>query len=284
MKFGSVNVELVNMGCWRPDGGSMFGVIPKPIWERWIKPDERNRIRLATNCLLIESKAKRAIIETGNGTKWGDKETNIFAFEHNGTMKESLEAYNTATDDLDFVINTHLHFDHAGGNTFHDGDETLPTFNKAKYIMSEDDLNEARVANERNRGSLRSDDFEPLFENASVELIKGAGDAEVMPAVKLLHAPGHTQGHRVALIGDDGGEQALFMADLVPTAGHVSLPSIMAFDMEPMVTLETKKKWLKAAAENKWTVFLYHEPVNPIGNIIINNKGAFEWKPLEKDE
>src|SRR3990170_2789480 len=149
MKVGAINFEVVNMGYWRPDGGSMFGVVPKPIWEKWIQPDDRNRIRLATNCVWIESNGKRAIIETGNGDKFDQKEADIFAIEPAEKWNDILSRRRTKPEEIDFVINTHLHFDHAGGNTIMTNGKPARAFPNATYIFSKADLEEARNMNEK---------------------------------------------------------------------------------------------------------------------------------------
>ncbi len=261
MKFGSLEIFVVSDGFFRLDGGAMFGVVPKPLWERRMAADERNRITLGLNCLLVRAEGKTLLVETGTGEKFDAKHEDIYGIDHSITLLESLREAGVAPEDVDIVINTHLHFDHCGWNTRRAKDgKPVPTFPRACYYVQRGELEHARQPTERDRASYWPENFEPMA--ASEQWTPVEGDTEIVPGVELVRFPGHTrdmQGVRLS----SGGRTAVFLADLVPTTAHLPYPWIMGYDLYPLTTLEQKKHWLPLAAKNEWLCLFAHDPQMP---------------------
>lgn len=275
MKIGEFEVFIVTDGYERLDGGAMFGVVPKVLWEKTNPPDDRNRILMGLNCLLVIGNGKRILIDTGVGRKNDPKFCDIYGIERRPTLLESLKGHGLEPADIDIVINTHLHFDHAGGNTYLDKTGmALPTFPNAKYFIQKGEWDVALSPNERTRATYLKDNFLPLEESKRLELIDG--DAEIIKGINVLKTPGHTMHHQSALIGS-GGLRGLFIGDLIPMAPHLHLPYIMAYDLYPLTTLETKRWLLKRALDEDWIIFLEHDPKIKAGRVRnINNRYIVE--------
>lgn len=254
-------VRPVDAGSLWLDGGAMFGVVPKPLWARRAPADERNRIPLAMRCLLVETDSAKVLIDTGLGNKESDKFRSIYGVSNEGTptrLESSLAALGVESSDIDVVVATHLHFDHAGGGTVRDADGTVrPAFPGARYVVSRGEYEFARLDNERVRASYMAANFEPLAEAGCLELV--AAGSEIVPGVRMEHTPGHTPHHQSIRV-DLGGEELLFLADLVPTTAHLPLAWIMGYDVEPMVTLESKRAMLTLAAKEGWWLAFEHDP------------------------
>ncbi len=283
MKFriGRYECAVVRDGFFRLDGGAMFGVVPRPLWERRARPDKRNRIRLGLNCLLIRGDGRTVLVDTGIGDNWDEKSRDIYAIERGGGgrgLAGALAEHGVAPDDVDLVINTHLHFDHAGGNTVRGKDGALrPAFPRARYLVQRGNLfEEALAPNELRRASYRPDDFEPLRAAERLDLVEGY--AEVAPGIRVYVTGGHQRWHQVVAVRD-GGERAVFLGDIVPTAAHVTPAWIMAYDHYPLKTLEKKKKLLGRAADEGWVVVLEHEPGPPVGRVRREGE-KFAWEPF----
>ncbi len=258
MKLGDLEFHVLTDGGFRLDGGAMFGVIPKPMWEKKTAPDERNRIRLAMNCLLIRSAGKWILVETGAGEKWDAKRRDIYAIEGPPRLPDQLLARGVRPEQIDMVINTHLHFDHCGWNTRAVEGKVVPTFPNARYVVQRGEFEHAKQPNERDRASYLVDNFVPVEAAGQWWLLEG--DREVAPGIELIRVPGHTRDMQcVRLRG--GGKTAFFFADLVPTTAHLPLAWIMGFDLYPMTTLENKKKWIPEAVRGDWLALLCHDPV-----------------------
>lgn len=251
----------VDAGSLWLDGGAMFGVVPKPLWSRRAPADERNRIPLAMRCLLVETEAATVLVDTGLGNKEGDKFKSIYGVSNEGDptrLETSLADLGVEPADIDIVVATHLHFDHAGGGTLRDRDGSLrPAFPGARYVVSRGEYEFARWNNERVRASYMAANFEPLAAAGCLELVDDG--AEVAPGVELVGTPGHTPHHQSIRI-DLGGDTVLFLADLVPTTAHLPLPWIMGYDVEPLVTLESKRDTLTRAAAEGWWLAFEHDP------------------------
>jgi len=258
MKFGQLEIFLVSDGRFRLDGGAMFGVVPKTLWERQMTPDSRNRVTLGLNCLLVRAAGKTILVETGAGDKFDAKWQDIYGIEHTVSLLDSLRAAGVGPDEVDIVVNTHLHFDHCGGNTRRDSDgRVIPTFPRARYIVQRGELEHARQPTERDRASFLPDNFEPLAASGQWALVEG--NAEIVPGVELVRLPGHTrdmQGVRLT----SAGRTAIFFADLVPTRAHLPFAWIMGYDLYPLTTLEQKKRWIPEAVRNEWLCFFAHDP------------------------
>ncbi|HYJ34389.1 MAG TPA: MBL fold metallo-hydrolase [Candidatus Binatia bacterium] len=256
--IGPYTVRFLSGGRFRLDGGAMFGVVPKTLWTRTAPADERNRIRMAMNCLLIEGDGKRVLVDAGSGTKDDAKFRDIYAIERPEGLIEDLRAAGVAPELVDTVALTHLHFDHCGGGTTRGADGMVrPTFPKAHYLVRRQEWDDAHHANERNRASYLSDNYDPLAQSG--QLILHAQDIEVLPGVWMKNLPGHTLGHQ-GVFFDIPGARALYAVDLIPTAAHLPLPFIMGYDLYPMMTLETKRAVLKDAIRENWILLLEHDP------------------------
>src|SRR5262245_543881 len=193
MRLGEYQIDIISDGTMRLDGGAMFGVVPRVVWERVAEPDEKNRILVGLNCLLVRTPNNAIIIDTGAGDKWNEKQRAIYGIGHPPTILSSLAALGLSAEDISIVINTHLHFDHAGGNTRFpsDGDtaKPLPTFPRARYYVQRTEYEHACRPHERDRASYLPENWQPLVENGQLELIDG--DREIVPGVSVFRVPGH---------------------------------------------------------------------------------------------
>ena len=281
-QLGRWRVHAIQAGAQRLDGGAMFGVVPKPLWERRIAADDRNRIELGMRCLLVEHESGLVLIDTGAGNKENDKFHEIYGVENAGTqgdtaLEDGLRALGYAPDDIALVIDTHLHFDHAGGNTRRDRDgKTVPTFPKARYVVQRGEYEYATHTNERTAGSYFAHNFVPIHEAGLFDFVEG--EREIVPGIRVVPTPGHTPHHQSVLL-DGGGERAFYFADLVPTAAHLPLPWIMGYDVEPLVTLETKRRVLRQAVDERWLAVFEHDATTPWGLVKADGK-AYGLEPV----
>ncbi|MGE5180381.1 MAG: MBL fold metallo-hydrolase [Bacteroidota bacterium] len=258
VSIGPYTVRFISGGRFRLDGGAMFGVVPKVLWNRVAPADERNRIRMGMNCLLIEGDGKRVVVDAGSGTKDDAKFRDIYAIEHPEGLIDALRAAGAPPESIDTVALTHLHFDHCGGGTTRGADGVVrPTFPNAHYLVRRQEWDDAHHANERNRASYLSDNYDPLA--ASGQLILHEQDIEVLPGIWMKNLPGHTRGHQ-GVFFDVPGARALYTVDLIPTAAHLPLAFIMGYDLYPMTTLETKRAVLRDAVREGWMLLFEHDP------------------------
>jgi glyoxylase-like metal-dependent hydrolase (beta-lactamase superfamily II) len=264
MFLGDLEVQFLSGGEFRLDGGAMFGVVPKPLWEKKSPPDERNRIRLNANSLLVRAKGRTILIETGNGTKWSEKLRDIYGVELGDPLLASLRANGTAAEHIDLVINTHLHFDHAGGGTRMQDGRAVPAFPNAEYVVQRGEIEHALHPSERDRASYFPENVLPISEAGQWRLLEG--DAEILPGITVRRIPGHNADIQ-AVVLSGGGKTLVFVADLLPTRHHVSLPWIMAYDLYPMQTLETKRKWIRDIVSKGWIVVFGHDPEIPVATL-----------------
>ena len=261
-QLGAWRIHAIQAGGQRLDGGAMFGVVPKPLWERRVAADERNRIQLGMRCLLIEHEIGPVLIDTGAGNKETDKFYDIYGIENRGApgptrLEDGLRELGFGVEDIVLVINSHLHFDHAGGNTTRGDDGTVrATFPNARYVVQAGEYAYATHTNERTAASYFAPNFEPLRKSGVFDLVDG--EREIIPGIRAIPTPGHTPHHQGLLI-ESNGERAFYLADLVPTASHLPLPWIMGYDVEPLVTLETKRRILKRAVDEDWLVVFEHD-------------------------
>ena len=275
---GSLRVHALQAGLQMLDGGAMFGVVPKNLWERKIPADAKNRIPLGMRCLLIEHPDALVLVDTGVGDKESEKFTAIYGIENSPVgavgptqLESALAEAGFAAADVDIVINSHLHFDHAGGNTRRgeDGAAVL-TFPNARYVVRRGEWDWAHFPNERTSASYFGHNYDPVSAAGRLDLVDD--DRELLPGISLRRTPGHTPHHQGILVESEG-ERLFYLADLAPTAAHVPLPWIMAYDVEPLVTLETKRRfWAEAAAE-RWTVVFEHDATHAFGRIVAEGKG-----------
>jgi glyoxylase-like metal-dependent hydrolase (beta-lactamase superfamily II) len=275
-KIGDLTVHAIQAGGQRLDGGAMFGVVPKPLWERRIKADERNRIQLGMRCLLVEHPSGLLLIDTGAGNKEDQKFKDIYGIENEGadgrtSLEDGLREIGVTPDDVAIVINTHLHFDHAGGNTWIDPNGELQvTFPKARYIVRKGEYEYATHPNERTAASYFERNFMPVVRTLQFEFV--VREKEIVKGIRVVPTPGHTPFHQSVLI-TSGGERAFFLADLLPTHAHIPLPWIMGYDVEPLVTLETKRRILRQAEQEEWLLIFEHDAFVPWGRVEHDGKG-----------
>ena len=281
MELGELKLTLVSDGEFRLDGGAMFGVVPRTLWEQAKPPDSLNRIRMGTNCLLVERGSELLLIDTGIGDKHDARFQEIYAMDPAAErLPEAIRRAGYELGDITHVVLSHLHFDHCGWNTREQGGRIVPTFPKARYWLQRGEVDHARLPNERDRASYFPQNWEPLFEAGAVELF--GDEAEPMPGVKAVRAPGHNADMCIVLLdGGDGARRAAYWADLVPTSAHVPYPWIMGYDLYPLTTLENKKRWLPQAAAGDWLCIFEHDPVVPFGRVVEEKPGRFRAVPAE---
>jgi glyoxylase-like metal-dependent hydrolase (beta-lactamase superfamily II) len=278
--LGDVQVSVLDAGSLWLDGGAMFGVVPKPLWSRDREVDDANRIELAMNVVLVDDGHTRTLIDTGAGSKWDDKARGIYRLRER-TPEEFLAPCGIGPGDVDRVVVSHLHFDHAGGNTVQGADGVLrAAFPDAEYVVQQGELEFSRLPNERVRASYLADNIEPLMtEPGRVRSIEG--DRAIAPGLEARRAPGHTPHLQVVLV--HGGRRTLaFLADLVPTAAHLRLPWIMGFDVEPLATLASKKRILPEALREDWLVVFEHDRALPLGELY-EDGGRIQARPVPGD-
>jgi glyoxylase-like metal-dependent hydrolase (beta-lactamase superfamily II) len=273
--LGRWQVHAIHAGSQRLDGGAMFGVVPKPLWQRRIAPDDRNRIPLAMRCLLIEHEVGPILIDTGAGNKEDSKFRDIYGIENDGPdgrtrLEAGLAQIGIRPDDVAIVIDTHLHFDHAGGNTWRDPAGAIrPTFPKARYVVQAGELDYATHTNERTAASYFPHNFAAIRDGGQFDLARG--ERRIADGVTVVPTPGHTPHHQGVLL-DSGGERAFYLADLVPTTAHLPLPWIMGYDVEPLVTLETKRRILRRALDEEWLLVFEHDATTAWGRVAFDGK------------
>jgi glyoxylase-like metal-dependent hydrolase (beta-lactamase superfamily II) len=267
MRFGDYRVEVVPDAELRLDGGAMFGVVPRALWSRVCPPDDLNRVRLNMNCLFVETRSERILIETGAGDKWSPKQEAIYGIGRERSLPEALrEATGFAAEEITIVVNTHLHFDHAGGNTMRDASgRIVPTFPNARYFVSRAEYEHAENPHERDRASYLPENWRALVELGQLELKDAA--YEIAPGLSLETIAGHSRTMQCVRLERDG--RTLFgFADLVPTQAHVPFAWIMGYDLYPVETLEAKKRLLPQAAREDWLCLFYHDPVAPLCRVV----------------
>lgn len=267
MQFGDYRVEIIPDTEFRLDGGAMFGVVPRNLWSRVCPPDDQNRIRMNMNCVFIDTGHERILIETGIGEKWSEKHSTMFGISREQSLADSLRSVaGVEPDSISIVINTHLHFDHAGGNTALDSDgRAFSAFHNARYLIARDEYEHAETPNERDRASYLPENWRPLKESGQLEL--KPANYEVVPGLTMETYAGHNRSMQCWRLNREG--QTLFgFADLVPMRAHVPFAWIMGYDLYPAETLEVKKKLLPQAAREGWTCLFYHEPDEPLCKLV----------------
>jgi glyoxylase-like metal-dependent hydrolase (beta-lactamase superfamily II) len=288
--LGRFRIHALDGGGQLLDGGAMFGVVPKPLWEKRIPADERNRIPLALRCLLVETPDALVLIDNGAGNKESAKFIDIYGLDNVSSdgarfptrLEEALAEAGFAAADVDIMIDSHLHFDHAGGNTFIEGggqgegeaaqslrggsdtEDVRLSFPRARYVAQRGEYEWAHFRNERVQASYLPHNFDPVMEAGRLELVDG--DVEIVPGVRMLRTPGHTP-HHASIVVRSEGETACFLADVIPTSAHLPLPWIMGYDVEPLVTLESKRSLLARARREGWLLVFEHDPLVAWGRL-----------------
>lgn len=272
-----MNLHTIDTGFFKLDGGAMFGVVPKTLWNAVSPADDQNRIQLSCNLLLIDTGDKRVLVETGMGTRWEKREAQRYEVETLVDETNILASVGLTNEDVDVVLISHLHFDHAGGACRLVDGALVPTFPNAKYYVQKGELDLAHNANARAKGSYRKDDFMPLIEHGVMSIIDG--DTEIVPGVFAKVTGGHTSHHQVAYF-ESGGHKGVYFADIIPTKSHLSPPWVMGYDHFPLDSCDVKSQWLTKAAKEKWLVVFDHEVGVPWGHVSLDEKGRFDFQAL----
>jgi len=265
MTLGDFELTGVSDGIYYLDGGAFFGVVPKVIWERKMPADEKNRVPAGLNSLVVRTGEHTVLIETGIGNKLSEKMAQIYG--QPAQLLDNLSAAGFAPEDIDIVINTHLHFDHCGWNTIRKGSGVGATFPKAKYYVQEGEWNHAHE-NQRDGVSYLSDNYDPLVASGQMTLLRG--DQEIVPGIAVEVFPGHTRDMQGVMVRS-GGKTACYISDLIPTSAHLELNWVMAFDLFPLQTIESRKRYYARAIPEKWLTAFTHDAKIP-------------WALVEKDE
>lgn len=278
MRFGEFEITVLSDGGFRLDGGAMFGVIPRTMWSKRTEVDERHRIPMSMRPLLVRWRDTAMIIDAGVGDKLGPKAIDIYGFDRARHLDHSLAEAGLSAADIDVVLATHLHFDHAGGFTTRVDGEVVPRFPKARYVIRRGEWEDATHPHERNRASYLAENYVPLLEAGRVDFIEEDGD--VLPGLSVHRTGGHTMHHQLVRFEADG-RTAIFAADLLPTVAHVDLPWIMGYDLYPMDTLSYKRQFLREAIAGEYVIFFEHDPVVAAG-IIREEDGRLRVEALSR--
>ena len=278
MILGEMELSVLTDGTYHLDGGAMFGVVPKPLWEKRAPANEKNQIVLGTNTVLVRTGTHTVVIETGIGNKLGEKMRGIFGNQQ--LLMQSFEAAGVRPEEVDIVINTHLHFDHCGWNTTRKPDGTIvPTFPNARYFAQRGEVEHGHLQLERDAVSYVSDNYDPLIANGQMTLLDGA--AEIVPGVSVEVFPGHTA-QMMAVMLDSGGKRACYISDLIPTSAHLDVTWVMGYDLYPLTCIEQRKRFLSRAIPEHWLVLFTHDHDHPTGYIEWGLKGKPEFVNPER--
>jgi len=266
MNLGDFELTVVSDGTYPLDGGALFGVVPKVMWSRKVQANEKNFIKTGLNSLLIRNGNQNILIETGMGNKLPDKMVKVYG--QPAKLLDNLQAAGIAPDEIDIVINTHLHFDHCGWNTVRKGDRAVATFPRAKYFVQEGEWKHAQEQHVRDAVSYISDNYNPLIESGRMTLLRD--EQEIVPGISVRVFPGHTM-YMQAVVVSSGGKTACYISDLMPTSAHIDLTWVMAFDLSPIDTIDSKKRYYAQAVPERWLTVFTHDDTVP-------------WAYVEQDE
>ena len=272
--IGDFELTSLSDGIYHLDGGGLFGVVPKPLWSKRIPSDENNRVPTGLNSVLIRADNKNILIETGIGNKLPEKMAQIYG--QPAKLLDSLSSAGLAPDDIDIVINTHLHFDHCGWNTLRRNGAIAATFPKAKYYVQEGEWKHAHE-NQRDAVSYMTDNYDSLVASGQMELLRG--DREIVPGISVQVFPGHTRDMQAVII-EGGGKIACYISDLIPTSAHVELNWVMAFDLYPLETIESRKHYYSRAIPDRWLTMFTHDPEIPWAYVEKDERGKIVAKPI----
>jgi glyoxylase-like metal-dependent hydrolase (beta-lactamase superfamily II) len=277
IQLGEFQVWGLRDGDFYLDGGAMFGVVPKTLWEKKCPADAANRIRLSLNSILIKTPAALILVETGIGTKMDQKFSGIYCVQIEPGLLTSLSRAGFRPEDIDFVINTHLHFDHCGGNTLrNDQGAVVPAFPRARYIIQKGEWEAAVNPNEREQSSYLAENFLPLRDYGLLDLVDG--NTTIVEGIEVVLAPGHTACHQ-CVKAQSQGKTLFYLGDMVPTGSHIGLPYIMSYDLYPLDTLESRKRFYEQAIAEDWILAFVHDPEHYFGKVKRSNK-KYEFQPL----
>ena len=258
ISLGDFELTAVSDGNYVADGGAFFGVVPKVLWQRKVQADELNRVAVSCNSLLVRTGRENVLIETGIGNKLPEKMKSIYRTEEK--LLQNLHAAGTAPEDIDIVINSHLHFDHCGWNTVYKNGVAVATFPKARYYAQEGEWKHGSLQLERDRVSYISDNYDPLIRSGQMQLLNG--EAAIVPGISVALYPGHTR-NMMAIFMRSGGKTACYISDLIPTTWHLDLTWVMAYDLFPLETIENRKRYYSRAVPEQWLTIFTHDPEIP---------------------
>jgi glyoxylase-like metal-dependent hydrolase (beta-lactamase superfamily II) len=268
--LGDFELSVISDGTYPLDGGAFFGVVPKSLWSRRVQADEKNLIYAGTNSLLIRTGKRTVLVETGIGNKLSEKMIKIYG--QPAELLENLAAAGVRPEEIDVVINSHLHFDHCGWNTVRMGESVVATFPNAKYYVQSGEWKYAQNPSERDAISYLTDNYDPLVKSGQMELIEGG--REIVPGVRVEEFPGHTA-HMQAVIVESAGQTACYISDLIPTSAHVDLVWGMAFDLYPLETIASRKRYYERSLPGKWLTVFTHDHQVPWAYVERDEKGKF---------
>ena len=280
IRIGDIEIHAVSAGRVMVDGGGPFGLVPRVLWGRTLAPDEQNRVPMLLTCLLVRAAGRTIVIDTGLGEKMASKEIEHWGLTYpDGTLIDGLARHGVAPEDVDMVINTHLHADHCAGNTALGlGGELRATFPNAEYVVQAREYEDGMRPNERTRATYFPANYAPLVERGQMRLLDG--NTEIAPGVWGIVAPGHTPGHQVIRF-ESGGQQAVFVADMASYAVHFErLAWMTAYDVEPLVTLDTKRRWQQWALDTNGLIIFQHDPQIPAGHLTQTDQGKLKVAPV----
>ncbi|MGA9565891.1 MAG: MBL fold metallo-hydrolase [Candidatus Korobacteraceae bacterium] len=261
-------MTVLSDGTYELDGGAFFGVVPKVMWEKRVQPDARNMLKVGTNALLVRDGKQTVLIETGIGPKLTEKSQAIF--KNQALLMKSLEETGVAPDEIDIVINTHLHFDHCGWNTYYRDGTPVATFQRAQYYAQKGELEHAHEQHERDRVSYMTDNYDPLVASGQMTLLEG--DAEIAPGIGVRVFPGHTRDMQVVTVRS-GGATLCYPSDLIPTANHLDPTWVLGYDLYPLTTIDNRHKFYVEAIPEKWLVAFTHDHETPLAYVEMGEKG-----------
>lgn len=267
LHLGDFELTVLSDGTYYLDGGAFFGIIPKPLWEKKIPADERNRVTAGLNSLLIRTGKQNILVETGIGNKLAEKQVRVY--QPQAKLLDNMKAAGIRPEQIDVVINSHLHFDHCGWNTVIEDGVAVPTFPNARYYAPEGELKAAHEQRERDGVSYMTDNYDPLIRGGQMQLLQQ--DGEVTPGISVRNYPGHTRA-MMAIMISSGGQKACYISDLIPTTAHLDLVWGMAFDLFPLETIENKKRYYRQAIPEKWLTIFTHDPKMPWGYLELNEQ------------
>lgn len=278
MQFGSFNIQVIRESTLRLDGGAMFGVVPKALWAKTSEVDAQNRVLMSCNLLLIDTGSHKILVETGMGDRWTDKERERYDLKTIKAPDMVLGDFGLGVEQIDYVIVSHLHFDHVGGAVRLVDGKLVPTYPNAKYVIQKGEWDFAFKANARARASYRPDDFVPLMDHGQIQFVDG--DSEIVPGVHVRITGGHTSHHQVVYFYS-GDAKGVYFADILPTKAHLSPPWVMGYDHYPLASCDIKSEWLARAVQENMLVVFDHEHGIPWGHVSLGADKKFVFTALD---